>query len=102
MLKYWYGVSSILLFQVNTLIDGIVLALQQDPTATRCRCLSYMSACSARDEHETLVAMVTGLQPVRTDKGFESALLGCTLDDQKNVKRRLRGLLEYISNVHPL
>jgi BCL2-associated athanogene 2 len=30
------------------------------------------------------------------DKNFETAILGCTLDDQKRVKKRLQGLLDYI------
>lgn len=34
-----------------------------------------------------------------TDKNFESALLGCTSDDQKRVKKRLQGLLHYIAKL---
>lgn len=43
-----------------------------------------MNACS---EH-----IVDGI----TDKNFETALLGCTLDDQKRIKKRLQGLLNYV------
>lgn len=31
------------------------------------------------------------------DKKFESALLGCTLDDQKNIKKRLQALMGYLN-----
>jgi BCL2-associated athanogene 2 len=81
---------------VNTLINEMVFSIQQDPQGTHGRCLSYMRACSAQGEDEVLYAMVKGLQPLHADKGFEEALLGCTLDDQKLVKRRLNGLLDYI------
>lgn len=72
------------LFQVNHLIDGLVVGLRSDPTNTKARCLSFMNACS---EH-----IVDGI----TDKNFETALLGCTLDDQKRIKKRLQGLLNYV------
>lgn len=71
------------LHQINHLIDGLVVGLRIDPDGTRARCLSYMNACSSHFVH--------GI----TDKNFESALLGCTLDDQKRVKKRLNGLLSY-------
>lgn len=71
------------LFQVNHLIDGLVMALKVDPVSAKQQCISYMNACSSNVEHAV------------TDKRFESALLGCTLDDQKRVKKRLQGLLNY-------
>ncbi|KAF4520301.1 hypothetical protein B566_EDAN004360 [Ephemera danica] len=86
------------LHKVNTLIDSMVLSLRQDPRGTHGRCLSFMRACATQNEDEVLYAMVQGLQPLHADKGFEEALLGCTLDDQKLVKRRLGGLLDYILN----
>ncbi|KAG5896413.1 hypothetical protein JTB14_022496 [Gonioctena quinquepunctata] len=75
------------LSQVNHLIDGLVIALKGDPESTKARCISYMNACSSN--------VVQGV----TDKNFESALLGCTLDDQKKVKRRLQGLLTYFEKM---
>ncbi|CAH1116533.1 unnamed protein product [Phaedon cochleariae] len=74
------------LFQVNHLIDGLVVALKVDPEAAQSKCVSYMNACSSN---------VEGI----TNKNFESALLGCTIDDQKKVKRRLQGLLKYFEKM---
>lgn len=75
------------LFQVNHLIDGLVVGLKTDPESAKAKCVSYMNACSSN--------MVEGI----TDKHFESALLGCTVDDQKKVKRRLQGLLTYFEKM---
>lgn len=74
------------LFQVNHLIDGLVVALKIDPESAKAKCISYMNACSSN---------LDGI----TDKIFESALLGCTVDDQKKVKRRLQGLLTYFEKM---
>ncbi|CAH0550625.1 unnamed protein product [Brassicogethes aeneus] len=71
------------LHQVNHLIDGLVMGLKVDPVSAKLKCVSYMNACSSNVENGV------------TDKRFESALLGCTLDDQKRVKKRLQGLLNY-------
>lgn len=71
------------LHQVNHYIDNLVRALQSDPLNAKAKCISYMNACSSNQEDGT------------TDKQFESALLGCTVDDQKRVKKRLQGLLHY-------
>lgn len=71
------------LHQVNRLIDQLVVSFKQDPPATRVRCLSFMAACSSHPE-------------VVSDKAFEAALLGCTLDDQKKIKKRLYGLFAYL------
>ena len=37
-----------------------------------------------------------------SDKMFETAILGCTLDDQKRIKKRLQGLLDYIDKQHTI
>lgn len=71
------------LHQVNSFIDGLVKSLRSDPDGTKTRCLAFMNACSPHT-HGT------------ADKNFEAAILGCTLDDQKRVKKRLQGLLDYI------
>ncbi|XP_050312170.1 BAG family molecular chaperone regulator 2 [Anthonomus grandis grandis] len=75
------------LSQINHLIDSLVMDLRHDHEAAKQRCLSYMNACSS--------IMVEGVM----DKKFESALLGCTLDDQKRVKKRLQGLLSYFERL---
>lgn len=76
------------LFQVNHLIDTLIVSLRIDPSGTKARCLAFMNACS---EH-----IVEGV----TDKNFETALLGCTVDDQKRIKKRLQGLLSYMDKLN--
>ncbi|KAL1488032.1 hypothetical protein ABEB36_015405 [Hypothenemus hampei] len=75
------------LSQINRLIDGLVMDLRNDHQAAKQRCISYVNACSS--------IMVDGIM----DKKFESALLGCTIDDQKRVKKRLQGLLNYFERL---
>lgn len=70
------------LYQVNVFINNLVADLKNDPLVIKDRCMSCMEACGSRGENY--------------DKHFESILLGCTLDDQNRVKRRLQGLLNYI------
>lgn len=88
---YWYHkwLIAYVLFKVNGLIDSLVMGLRQDPSGTRQRCAEFMNACSSHG---------TG----HSDKIFETAILGCTLDDQKRVKKRLQGLLDYIDKMHIL
>lgn len=71
--------------QVNRLIDSLVVALKEDPSTTRLRCMSYMAACTSNHCQGT------------SDKNFETAILGCTLDDQKRIRKRLQGLLDYMN-----
>lgn len=76
------------LHQVNSLIDSLVVGVKTDPVGSKAKCVSYMNACSSH--------FVQGI----TDKNFESVLLGCTLDDQKRVKKRLLGLLSYFDKLN--
>lgn len=73
------------LHQVNRLIDGLVISIKHDPGATRVKCMSYMAACTSSTFQGA------------SDKNFETAILGCTLDDQKHIKKRLQGLLDYMN-----
>lgn len=75
------------LHQINHLIDCLVVGMKTDPEGTHAKCVAYMNACSSN--------LVQGI----TDKNFESALLGCTIDDQKRVKKRLQGLLSYMNKL---
>ncbi|KAI4469179.1 bag family molecular chaperone regulator 2 [Holotrichia oblita] len=75
------------LHQVNHLIDALVMTLKTDPDGAKEKCISYMNACSSQHVHGIM------------DKKFENALLGCTLDDQKRVKKRLQGLLSYLDRL---
>ncbi|XP_033333194.1 BAG family molecular chaperone regulator 2 [Megalopta genalis] len=77
------------LHQVNDLIDNLIIGLRDDPTMTRQRCTSFMNACSSHG---------SGLP----DKTFETAILGCTVEDQKRIKKRLQGLLDYIDKMHTI
>ncbi|EFA05854.1 BAG family molecular chaperone regulator 2 [Tribolium castaneum] len=76
------------LHQVNHLIDSLVMCVKSDPESAKARCITFMNACSSNVVH--------GI----TDKKFESALLGCTVDDQKRVKKRLQGLLNYFDKLN--
>lgn len=72
---------------MNGLIDNLIINLRADPAATRQRCKSFMNACSSHNCEYI-------------DENFETAILGCTLDDQKQVKKRLQGLLDYIDKMN--
>lgn len=80
---------SFYLVQVNGLIDSLIINLRHDPSSTRQRCAEFMNACSSHGMGHS-------------DKIFETAILGCTLDDQKRIKKRLQGLLDYIDKMHIL
>lgn len=66
---------------VNTLIDAMLTT--GDVNVSIQRCQQYLNCCS-------------GSQSI-IDKKFESALLGCALDDQKDIKKRLIALLGYLN-----
>lgn len=77
------------LHRVNSMIDEIISV--SDPAASRLRCQQFLNACCTTDTY-------TELDPTLcSDKKFENALLGCTLDDQKTIKKRLLALLEYLA-----
>lgn len=75
------------LHQVNRLIDEILIS-SKDPINARHKCAQFLNACSTTGQD-----CVDGL-PI--DKRFESALLGCSLDDQKRIKQRLLSLSKYL------
>lgn len=58
--------------------------LKDNPDNAKATCQSYIASCSPLDNDET------------GSKVFETAVLGCTLDDQKRIFKRLQGLLDYI------
>ncbi|XP_058831996.1 BAG family molecular chaperone regulator 2 isoform X2 [Topomyia yanbarensis] len=79
------------LHHVNSLIDALISS--SDPMVSRMRCQQFLNACSTTD-----TSTYTDLDPVMcSDKKFESVLLGCTLDDQKTIKKRLQALLAYLN-----
>ncbi|KAL0870016.1 hypothetical protein ABMA27_006194 [Loxostege sticticalis] len=77
------------LHQVNMYIDQLVMSVHDDAVVAHSRCQTYMNACTSQPDPSS-----------GTDKNFESAILGCTLDDQKRVKKRLQGLLDYFAKLN--
>lgn len=75
------------LYKINGIIDRLITQIQQDPTASKEKCLMFMNSCTSFSE--------VGME----DSTFEQALLGCTIDDQKRVRRRLQGLMTYIEKL---
>lgn len=78
------------LHQVNVLIDNLINS--RDMIMSRQYCQMYLNACAEEakaDQH--------GNDTLATDKKFENALLGCTLDDQKETKKRLTALMTYFN-----
>lgn len=72
------------LHQVNSLIDVVITAA--DRITARQQCQHYLNCCNDGGGGERV-----------TDKKFEIALLGCALDDQKNIKKRLQALMIYFN-----
>ncbi|XP_053688588.1 BAG family molecular chaperone regulator 2 isoform X2 [Sabethes cyaneus] len=79
------------LHHINSLIDALISS--SDPVVSRMRCQQFLNACSTAD-----TSTYSDLdQALCSDKKFESVLLGCTLDDQKTIKKRLQALLAYLT-----
>lgn len=78
------------LHQVNSMIDSLITF--NDRTMARQRCQTFLNACSVHDD----VNCLTDLDQI-VDKKFEMAVLGCTLDDQKIIKKRLLALMNYLN-----
>lgn len=78
------------LHQVNSLIDSIIT--NSDRCTARQRCQTFLNGCSFAE------AVMAGTDEERmVDKKFENTLLGCTLDDQKVIKKRLQALMTYMN-----
>jgi len=69
--------------EINVMIDRVVNTLKDDPDNAKAICQSYIASCSSSENELGC-------------KVFEMAVLGCTLDDQKRIIKRLQGLLDYI------
>lgn len=78
------------LHQVNGLIDSLLTL--SDRVVGRQRCQTFLNACSMHDDPTTTLE----IEPI-VDKKFEAAVLGCTLDDQKIIKKRLHALMTYLN-----
>ncbi|CAL8108421.1 unnamed protein product [Orchesella dallaii] len=82
------------LHSVNTLIDALIREVKSDVSMARRRCTSYLNSCL--DVTDTMYQESCGI-----DATFEQAVLGCTLEDQKRVKKRLNGLYSYFATYSP-
>jgi len=80
---------------INTLIDEVIRF--SDPIIKRQKCQEYLNACSSEFHYSSSSTSTTTAQLSFVDKKFESYLLGCTLDDQKRIKKRLEALLNYMA-----
>lgn len=79
---------------VNHLIAEVIRF--NDPIIKRQKCQEYLNACSSYEFNFS--ASIGGTTSVTfVDKKFEGHLLGCTLDDQKRIKKRLEALLNYMA-----
>lgn len=91
------------LSQINALIDMMIT--MGDPVHSRHRCQEYLNSCGIVDgnapqtisEESNSGSDVFDMDDGPVDKKFESVLLGCTLDDQKNIKKRLQALMGYLN-----
>lgn len=78
------------LHQVNVLIDSLINS--KDMIMSRQIGQLYLNACSDEAKVD-----VHGNETMPIDKKFENSLLGCTLDDQKETKKRLIALMMYFN-----
>lgn len=62
-----------------------------DPIFKRKKITEFLNACSSSE-----ISTSSSVEIVVIDKKFENTLLGCTLDDQKRVRKRLEALLIYL------
>ncbi len=61
--------------------------MQRSPSHSRHRVMSYMNACCSNQ--------TVGVPP---DEHFGAAIVGCTLDDQKQAKKRIEWMLEFVDD----
>jgi len=80
---------------INHLIDEVIRFA--DPIVKRQKCLQYLNACST-DFQFTMTFTEFSSSGTFVDKKFEGHLLGCTLDDQKRIKKRLEALVNYMAH----
>jgi len=74
------------LHRVNQAIDTLIVKIQTDTDEANVLCRTYLSATGSEDDSPT-------------DAKFEQHLLGCTIEDQKSVRKRLVGLHQHIKAI---
>lgn len=72
--------------KATSIIDELVKKLLDDMDSGRQRLLAMHAAC------------VTEAPPVPIDQKFQAIVIGCALEDQKKIKRRLETLLRNVQN----
>ncbi|XP_058507333.1 BAG family molecular chaperone regulator 2 [Solea solea] len=72
--------------KATSIIDEIVKKLLDDMRSSRQQLMALHAAC------------VTEAPPVPIDQKFQAIVIGCALEDQKKIKRRLETLLRNIEN----
>ncbi|XP_037127715.1 BAG family molecular chaperone regulator 2 [Syngnathus acus] len=72
--------------KATSIIDEIVKKLLDNMAESRQRLLALHSAC------------LTDVPPVPIDEKFQAIVIGCALEDQKKIKRRLEMLLRNVGN----
>uniref|UniRef100_A0A1B0D952 Bag family molecular chaperone regulator 2 n=1 Tax=Phlebotomus papatasi TaxID=29031 RepID=A0A1B0D952_PHLPP len=87
------GAQEECLHQVNVLIDTLISS--PDALVSRQRCQMFLNACEGAPEDDSGSSRHNC--ELSVDKKFESSLLGCTLDDQKTIKKRLHALITYLN-----
>ncbi|OXA51311.1 BAG family molecular chaperone regulator 2 [Folsomia candida] len=76
---------------VNNMIDSLIRQSKDDPFKTQRKCVTYINTCSEQ-------VVLSGGSIPEIDSKFESAVLGCTIEDQKQIKKRLTGLFSYFKS----
>lgn len=72
--------------KATSIIDEIVKKLLDDMEGSRQKLLALHGAC------------VTEAPAIPIDQKFQAIVIGCALEDQKNIKRRLETLLRNVEN----
>lgn len=85
------GAQEEALHQVNSMIDSLIIF--NDRGMARQRCQMFLNACSVHDDVNNDLSEIEQM----VDKKFENAVLGCTLDDQKIIKKRILALMTYLN-----
>lgn len=71
--------------EVNSLLNMLEKDVKKNPRNSRQRVMSYMNACCSNQ--------TVGVPP---DEHFGATIVGCTLDDQKEAKKRIEIMLEHV------
>ncbi|CAG2164519.1 unnamed protein product, partial [Oppiella nova] len=66
---------------VNTFIDKLSDCVKNDRGCAKQLCQTYLSSCSS--DH---------FKPLPVDEQFQKTVIGCSLDDQKKIKKKLQNI----------